>query len=400
MRYRFFLYSLFLVLLSCALIAPVSPIASAEAKGKRHRSIVSPPAIPAQSTLQVVSAILYDMDGERILFEQNADQRIQPASLTKVLSMFVAMDHVQSGHARLGSVVPISENAAGTGGSVMGIRQSDTVTLEQLLMGMAVSSGNDASAAVAEYVGGSEATFVRMMNAKAARLGMANSNFCTPHGLPEVGQYTSARDMLTLARAYLRAYPQNLRYHNTRVLNHQNRISWNRNPLLAQYEGADGLKTGWVRASGFNLISTAKRDGHRLLAVVLGAHDAGNRGVETCRLLDAGFQVIGGGAPSVAVALEHQDKSGYAALDIHRNAQEARALYPTALEARPLGRSPRLMAGGRPAYAGKTGKARKAGRNMGKNAKRQARQKGTQAQKSRHTARNKRQRAADVSAGG
>lgn len=365
-------------------------IAPAHAKGKRHRAIVAPPAIPAESTLQVVSAILYDMDRERILFEQNADQRIQPASLTKVLSMFVAMDHVASGHARLGNVVPVSANAASTGGSVMGIRQNDTVTLEQLLMGMAVSSGNDASAAVAEYVGGSEASFVRMMNAKAARLGMANSHFCTPHGLPEVGQYTSARDMLTLARAYLRAYPQNLRYHNTRVLNHQNRLSWNRNPLLMQYEGADGLKTGWVRASGFNLISTAKRDGRRLLAVVLGAHDAGNRGVETCRLLDAGFQVLGGNATSVAGALENLDRNAYAALDIHRTAQEARALYPSAHEAKPLGRPSQFTAGGK----------RRASKAKAKTGKRQVRQKAKQAPRSRHTARNKQSRTADVRAGG
>lgn len=383
------LFKIVWILLLCCCFATPSI-----AKGKRLRTVVAPPAIPQENTLQVVSAILYDMDGESILFEQNADQHIQPASLTKVLSMFVAMDHVASGHARLNTIVPVSAHAAQTGGSVMGIRQSDTVTLEQLLYGMAVSSGNDASAAVAEFVGGSEQSFVKMMNVKASRLGMRNSHFRTPHGLPEPGQYTTARDMLTLARAYLRAYPQNLRFHNTRVLNHNNRVSWNRNPLLMQYEGADGLKTGWVRASGFNLISTAKRDGHRLLAVVLGAHDAGNRGVETCRLLDAGFDVLQGKECSVAAALDGQDKTAYV-LDIHKTAHEARAMYPSAHEAKPAYRA-----------TGKRGKSRSAmaksrGRAQGKKGKSAAKaRQAKQQRKAKQAARNSRQLVSDIQPGG
>lgn len=368
MRKQNFILSLVLVLLCCLLVSPVA------AKGKRSRA-VTPPPIPEQCELQVVSAILYDMDRESILFEQNADKRIQPASLTKILSMFVAMDHVMSGHARMNTIVPISANAASTGGSVMGIRQNERISLEQLLFGMAVSSGNDASAAVAEFVGGSEYAFVKMMNVKAAQLGMSNSQFRTPHGLPEVGQYTTARDMLTLARAYLRTYPQNLRFHNTRVLNHNNRVSWNRNPLLGQFEGADGLKTGWVRASGFNLISTARRDGHRLLAVVLGAHNADNRGAETCRLLDAGFQVISGKAMSVSEALENLERADYA-LDIQRNAHEARALYPTAVEAKPW------YPNTGHASVGKKGRK---GKLAGKGKPRAKVQKGRQASKQRRT---------------
>ncbi len=204
----------------------------------------SAPAVPAEGSLGVCSAILYDLDRDAVLFEQNADQPIPPASLTKVMSMFLAMDQINSGLASLDNTTVVSRMAARTGGSRMGLNENEQVTIEQLLTGMAVSSGNDASTAMAEYVGGSVPAFINMMNAKARTLGMRDSYFVNPHGLPAKGQHTTARDMLTLARAYLHAYPDALRFHNTRVLNYRGRITWNKNPLLGQYPGADGLKTG------------------------------------------------------------------------------------------------------------------------------------------------------------
>ena len=138
----------------------------------RPEAVLSAPPIPPQSSLGVCSAILYDLDRDAILFEQNADQRIPPASLTKVMSMFLAMDQINSGLARLDSTTTISRNAARTGGSRMGLNENEQVNLEQLLTGMAVSSGNDASTAMAEYVGGSVPAFISMMNAKARELGM------------------------------------------------------------------------------------------------------------------------------------------------------------------------------------------------------------------------------------
>ena len=262
------------------------------------------PEAPPGSAVGVCSAIVYDLDHEAILFEQNADEPIPPASLTKVLSMFLAFDHMAGGNARPDTLVEVSTAAAATGGSRMGLRRHERVPLERLLLGMAVSSGNDASHAVAEFVGGSATAFVGMMNAKARELGMADSFFLNPHGLPAPGQRTTARDMLTLARAYLHSHPQALKLHNTRLLSHGGLTTWNKNPLLGQYPGADGLKTGWVRASGYNLIFTASRGGRRLLAVIMGAPDMTTRGAAAWRLLDAAFLVCENRAVSVAAALD------------------------------------------------------------------------------------------------
>lgn len=268
------------------------------------QQLFAAPEVPPGSFVSVNSAIVYDLDNDAILFEQNADQRIPPASLTKVLSMFLAMDFMKNGHANDNTPVSISKNAANVAGSRMGLRPGETVPLGKLLKGMAISSGNDASFAVAEHVGGSAEAFVRMMNAKAASLGMLDSHFANPHGLPATEQYTTARDMLTLARAYLKNYPEALELHNTKLLTHAGYTSWNKNPLLGQYPGADGLKSGWIRASGYNLIFTATRNNRRLLAVILGAPDTAARGAEACRLLDAGFMVCGNAAVSVAAALD------------------------------------------------------------------------------------------------
>ncbi|MBD8895940.1 hypothetical protein SDC9_06841 [bioreactor metagenome] len=283
---------------------------------------VSAPAIPPQSSLGVCSAILYDLDRDAILFEQNADQRIPPASLTKIMSMFLAMDQINSGLARIDNTTTISRNAARTGGSRMGLNENEQVTLDQLLTGMAVSSGNDASTAMAEYVGGSVPAFINMMNAKARDLGMRDSYFVNPHGLPAKGQYTTARDMLTLARAYLHAYPDALRFHNTHVLNYRGRVTWNKNPLLGQYPGADGLKTGWINASGYNLVFTALKGDKRLLAVIMGAPDSQIRSIEAFRLLDAGFEVCNNEAPTVLAALDTLPREKYHP-DIRKNAREA-----------------------------------------------------------------------------
>lgn len=267
-------------------------------------AVAAAPEVLPSSAVGVSSAIVYDLDNDAILFEQNADEPIPPASLTKILSMFLALDFIGEGHARPETPVTVSPEAAATGGSRMGLRRHETVRLDTLLLGMAVSSGNDASHAVAEFVGGSVPAFVAMMNVRARELGMRDSVFLNPHGLPAAGQRTTARDMLTLARAYLRSHPDALRMHNTRLLTHGGLTTWNKNPLLGQYPGADGLKTGWIRASGYNLIFTASKGGRRLLAVIMGAPDVTARGAEACRLLDAGFLVCENRAVSVAAALD------------------------------------------------------------------------------------------------
>lgn len=253
--------------------------------------------------IQARSIILLDLDTVTVLYEQNADQAVPPASLTKILSMYVVFDAIKANRVSLQDKVVISRRAASTGGSRMGLRAGETVTLEKLLYGMAVASGNDASCAVAEHVAGSEAAFVRLMNAKAARLGMKRSTFATVHGLPAKGQTTTARDMLHLSRNYISIYPDALRYHSTRSITHNQRTCVNKNPQLGNYRGADGLKTGWTTASGYNIITTARRGKTRLLAVILGAGNSQIRAREIDRLMDAGFAVREGKARTVAAAL-------------------------------------------------------------------------------------------------
>lgn len=327
------------------------------------------PQIPPAAIAKVCSAIVYDLDNDAILFEQNADERIPPASLTKVMSMFLAMDFIREGHANFNDGVLISADAAAQGGSRMGLRSNETVAFQKLLLGMAVSSGNDASYAVAEQVGGSADAFVKMMNTRAASLGMNDTNFANPHGLPHPSQYTTARDMLTLARAYLKTHPDSLELHNTLILEHGGYKTWNKNPLIGQYPGADGLKTGWIRASGYNLIFTATKGNRRLLAVILGAPDVLTRGAEACRLLDAGFLVCGNEAVSVAAALDNIPMD-YARIDPRKTAKDNGIYRHKAVAAKKMTRSKQLLAkragkyGHRTFVANKYNKTTKATRHL------------------------------------
>lgn len=246
-------------------------------------------ALPASANLDVRSAILMDMNTGKIMYSQNADRKIPPASLTKIMTMYIAMDAIKAGKVSLKDQVKISKNAAQQGGSRMHLKAGETVSFDKLLLGVAVSSGNDASMAVAEHVAGSQKAFVALMNSKAQKIGMKNTKFLNPHGLPAEGQVTTARDMLILSRYYLRKYPTVMRYHKTKTLAHRGVTTYNKNPLLKDCPGADGLKTGWIRASGYNLVSTVKRGDTRLVGVVLGSSNPNVRAKAMRTLVEAGF---------------------------------------------------------------------------------------------------------------
>jgi D-alanyl-D-alanine carboxypeptidase (penicillin-binding protein 5/6) len=264
-------------------------------------------AMPARADLNVRSAILMDINTGRVLYAQDADRRIPPASLTKIMTMYVVMDQVRAGKVRLSDKVKVSRNAARQGGSRMHLKAGETVSLDALLSGVAVSSGNDAAMAVAEHVAGSGANFVRMMNAKAKKLGLKNTRFRNPHGLPAQGQETTARDMLMLSAAYLKTHPAAMRYHRVLTLNHRGITTVNKNPLLTSCLGADGLKTGWIRASGYNLVSTVKRGATRLVGVVLGSATPKIRADEMSDLIEAGFMAVrSGGKLKVNEVLERK----------------------------------------------------------------------------------------------
>ncbi|MBD5538896.1 MAG: D-alanyl-D-alanine carboxypeptidase, partial [Desulfovibrio sp.] len=236
------------------------------------------------------SAILVDLDSGRVLYEKNADTPIPPASLTKIMTMYLAMDAVKARRLRLDTRVRIPASAASVGGSSMHLSAGESVPLVRLLAGMAVVSGNDAAMAVATKVGGDTRAFVRQMNGRARSLGLSRTTFKNPTGLPAAGQKTSARDMMRLCRAYLKAHPTAMRFHGMRNFLHRGLSLRNTNALLGTMNGVNGLKTGWTVASGYNLVVTAQRGKTRLLAVVLGASSREQRDTAARRLIEAGFR--------------------------------------------------------------------------------------------------------------
>lgn len=248
------------------------------------------PATAMASGLPTRSAILVNLGTGRILYEKNADAAIPPASLTKIMTMYLALDAVQAQRLRLDTKIPVRSGAAAVGGSSMHLRAGDRVPLVRLLAGMAVVSGNDAAMAVAARVGGDTRAFVRQMNGKARRLGLSRTTFKNPTGLPAPGQKTSARDMMRLCQAYLKAHPRAMRFHGMRYFLHRGMPMRNTNALLGTMAGVNGLKTGWTVASGYNLVVTATRGKTKLLAVVLGATSREQRDAAARRLLEAGFR--------------------------------------------------------------------------------------------------------------
>jgi len=238
-------------------------------------------------SLEAGSAVLLDMRSQRLLYEQDSTRKIPPASLTKVMSMFVALDAVKAGKLSLRTPVRISKAAAHVGGSRMHLKAGERVRLDDLLRGMAVVSANDASTAVAEHVAGSQAAFVTMMNRKAAQLGMRNTVFKTPHGLPAKGQVTTAADMLRLACRYLEVHPSARYYHSTPAILHNGLLLQNTNKLLG-LDSVSGLKTGFTRESGYNIILTSTRRGREMVGVLMRAPSAEVRTREAQRLLDYG----------------------------------------------------------------------------------------------------------------
>jgi D-alanyl-D-alanine carboxypeptidase (penicillin-binding protein 5/6) len=239
------------------------------------------------------AAVLMDAQSGELLYAQDPNERIPPASLTKVLTLFLTFDAIQGGRAHLDDIVPISKKASRTRGSKMFLKAGDSVPLEELIKGIAVDSGNDASVAVAEYLEGSERAFVAKMNEKLRALGIQQTRVETVHGLPARRQYTTAADMAVLARAYLQAHPEALRYHQLTSYTYRNISQENHNKLLFQDPSVDGLKTGYTRKSGYNLLATAKRGDQRLIAVVLKAKSRTIREEEALRLLNFGFEQSG-----------------------------------------------------------------------------------------------------------
>jgi len=241
--------------------------------------------------MAVKAAILVEMNTGRVLYQQNADKIIQPASLSKIMSLYIISEDIELKKAGYSDLVSVSANAVRTGGSKMLFQPGARYEVLDLIKGMAIHSANDASVALAEHFGGSVTHFVSRMNAKAAELGMQHTHFVNPHGLPSRKQTTTARDIYILSREYLRRFPNSQKIHSIERFTFNDHVLVNRNDLLRNYPGADGLKTGFVCAAGFHLVATAKRGDEKLLAVVLGAQNRRIRSQQTRKLLDYGFSV-------------------------------------------------------------------------------------------------------------
>jgi D-alanyl-D-alanine carboxypeptidase (penicillin-binding protein 5/6) len=236
------------------------------------------------------SAVLMDALSGQVLFEQNPNLRIPPASFGKVLTLYLAFDALRAGQLKMDDMVTVSEKAWRTQGSKMFIKVGERVKVEDLLKGIAISSGNDACIALAEHLSGSEEVFIQKMNEKASLLGMKDSQFKNSHGMPAEGQYTTAMDMAILAQHYIQDHPEALVLHSTTEYEYNKIRQYNRNTLLQKNIGVDGLKTGHVEEAGYHLAATAKRDGQRMIAVVMGCDKTRKRAQGAQALLEYGFK--------------------------------------------------------------------------------------------------------------
>ncbi len=246
--------------------------------------------VPAPPQLAAKAWLLMDADSGNVLVQQNADERLPPASLTKLMTAYIATLEINRGQVGEKDLVTISEHAWRTGGSRMFVQVGTQVTMGDLLHGIIIQSGNDASVAVAEHIAGSEDAFADLMNTTAGKLGMVNSHFMNATGLPHPEHYSSAHDMARLARAIIKEDPAHYAIYAQKEFLWNNIKQPNRNLLLWRDKTVDGLKTGHTEEAGYCLVASAVREGQRLIAVVFGTNSEQARAAETQKLLTYGFR--------------------------------------------------------------------------------------------------------------
>lgn len=252
-------------------------------------------ARPAQSSIVVDAAT-----GE-VLSASNADTSTYPASLTKMMTLYLLFEAMQDGRVKLTDTITFSKYAAGMAATNLNVDSGDRVSVETAIMALVVRSANDAATAIAEHLGGTEAGFARLMTNKARMLGMTRTTFRNANGLPDPKQRTTARDMATLSVALIRDFPQYYGYFKRTSFNYRGVTYRGHNKLLKSFKGYDGIKTGYIRASGFNLASSAERDGRRLVVVVLGGTSPSMRDRKVADLLTSGFKSQRGTGTLIAV---------------------------------------------------------------------------------------------------
>lgn len=241
---------------------------------------------------QKYAAFVADADTGEVLYSRRADMQRFPASITKVMTLYMVFEQLAAGTLKLDDRVVMSRFAAGQRPSKLGLKAGESLTVDQAIRSLATKSANDVSVALAEHIAGSSDEFARRMTLRAKQLGMSNSYFVNPNGLPDSRQVTTARDIFILSQATIRSFPQYYSYYQQQQFVFGNQVLPNHNHLLRTMPGVDGIKTGFTNAAGFTLAASAVRDGRRLIAVVLGGPTRVARDSNVESLLSAGFAVL------------------------------------------------------------------------------------------------------------
>jgi D-alanyl-D-alanine carboxypeptidase len=282
------------LLLVLSMLTALPAAAAAEEKTKGAPAASQDGAVKLAPSAR--SAILMDADSGTIIFEKNSHDRLPPASITKIMTMLLVMEALDEGRIKLTDKVTASEYAASMGGSQIFLEAGEEMTVEDLLKGVAIASGNDASVALAEKIAGTEQEFVRMMNERAQQLGLKNTHFVNANGLPAENHYTSAYDIAVMSRELLK-HPEITKFtglYQDYLRKDTDKPFWlvNTNKLVRFYAGADGLKTGYTSEAKFCLSATAKRDDFRVIAVVMGEPDTKTRNAEVSQMFDYAFAMF------------------------------------------------------------------------------------------------------------
>lgn len=273
--------------LAAVLVAAILPVAPG--------AVLAQNIVPAAPQIAARAYLLVDARSGEVLVESNADEQLPPASLTKMMTAYVLASEIDAGRVSRDDQVVVSRNAWSqnpvfNGSSLMWIEPRKPVTIRELERGVVISSGNDATVAVAEHIAGSEVAFADLMNKHAAELGLNGSYFINSHGLPHPQHLTTARDLATLAKAIITRFPEHYGVYSEREFSYNDITQYNRNSLLAEDPSVDGLKTGYTREAGYGLVASASRNGMRLISVVMGTDSTNARKRETRSLLNYGFR--------------------------------------------------------------------------------------------------------------
>ncbi len=254
---------------------------------------VAPGLQRAQAASSRYSAIVIDAESGRVLRSENAQAARYPASLTKMMTLYLTFEALRKGKLTLDQKLPVSKHAAAQPPTKIGVRAGQSIQVHDAILALVTQSANDAAVVLAEGMAGSETAFARNMTAKAHALGMTRTTYRNASGLPDPDQVTTAADYALLSRALMRDFPEDYHYFSTRQFVWRGRTFGNHNHLLEKYDGTDGIKTGYINAAGFNLAASAVRNGRRLICVMFGGNSAAGRDTKVMAMLDSGFADLG-----------------------------------------------------------------------------------------------------------